>query len=59
MPTVSISAADAADRFAFLGPCVGVDNPTSSEVTRKFLDWHPAHPGLIEDLDEAHYFQQP
>ena len=59
VPTASISTADAAERFAFLGRMVGVDNPTSSEVTRKLLDWHPTHPGLIEDLAEGHYFAQP
>ena len=59
VPTESISAADAAERFAFLGRMVGVDNPTSSEVTRKLLDWPPTHPGLIEDLAEGHYFAQP
>ena len=34
-----------------------VDNPASSLVTQKVLDWEPAHPGLIEDLDEGHYFE--
>jgi nucleoside-diphosphate-sugar epimerase len=56
VPTASISAADAGERFAFLGGFVGVDNPTSSEVTRKVLGWEPAHPGLIEDLEHGHYF---
>jgi nucleoside-diphosphate-sugar epimerase len=55
VPTASISAADAGERFAFLGGFVGVDNPTSSEVTRKVLGWEPAHPGLIEDLEHGHY----
>jgi nucleoside-diphosphate-sugar epimerase len=59
VPTASISAADAADRFAFLGRMVGVDNPTSSELTRKLLNWNPIHPGLIEDLAQGHYFAQP
>jgi nucleoside-diphosphate-sugar epimerase len=58
VPTASVSAADAAERFAFLGPVVGVDNPASSEVTRKVLGWEPAHPGLIEDLEHGHYFGQ-
>jgi nucleoside-diphosphate-sugar epimerase len=58
VPTASISAADAGERFAFLGRFVGVDNPTSSEVTRKVLGWEPAHPGLIEDLEHGHYFGQ-
>ena len=58
VPTASISASDAAERFAFLGAFVGVDNPTSSEVTRKLLGWQPEHPGLIDDLDHGHYFGQ-
>ena len=58
VPTASISAADAGQRFAFLGGFVGVDNPTSSEVTRKVLGWEPAHPGLIDDLEHGHYFGQ-
>ena len=56
VPTASVSAPDAAERFAFLGGLVGVDNPASSEVTRKVLGWKPAHPGLIEDLKLGHYF---
>jgi nucleoside-diphosphate-sugar epimerase len=56
VPVASISAPDAAERFAFLGGSVGVDNPVSSEVTRKVLGWEPEHPGLIEDLDHGHYF---
>jgi nucleoside-diphosphate-sugar epimerase len=56
VPVASISASDAAERFAFLGGLVGVDNPVSSEVTRKVLGWEPAHPGLIEDLEHGHYF---
>ena len=56
VPVASIPAADAAERFAFLGGFVGVDNPTSSEATRKVLGWEPEHPGLIEDLEDGHYF---
>jgi nucleoside-diphosphate-sugar epimerase len=58
VPTASVSASDAAERFAFLGALVGVDNPTSSEVTRKLLGWQPEYPGLIDDLDHGHYFGQ-
>ncbi|MGD0703039.1 MAG: SDR family oxidoreductase [Trebonia sp.] len=58
VPVASISAADAAERFAFLGGAVGVDNPTSSELTRKILGWEPAYPGLIEDLEHGHYLDQ-
>jgi nucleoside-diphosphate-sugar epimerase len=57
VPTASISAADAAERFAFLGTLVGVDNPVSSAATRTLLGWEPAHPGLLEDLAQGHYFE--
>jgi nucleoside-diphosphate-sugar epimerase len=58
VPAAGISASDAGERFSFLGAFVGVDNPTSSDVTRKVLGWEPTHPGLIEDLDHGHYFGQ-
>ena len=57
VPAASISAADAAERFAFLGTLVGVDNPVSSAATRTLLGWEPAHPGLLEDLAHGHYFE--
>jgi nucleoside-diphosphate-sugar epimerase len=56
VPTASISAADAGERFAFLASFAGADNPVSSEVTRKVLGWEPAYPGLLEDLEQGHYF---
>lgn len=52
----SIPAGEAAERFAFLGAFVGIDNPVTSEVTRQVLGWEPVHPGLIEDLAQGHYF---
>ena len=57
LPTVSVAAADADERLGFLGGFAQLDNPTSSELTRKLLDWAPTHPGLIEDMDEGHYFR--
>lgn len=56
LPSASIAAEDAAGHFSFLGGFVGLDNPASSELTRRLLDWQPTHPGLIEDLDNGHYF---
>ncbi len=56
VPTTSVTAEEAAGCFAFLGSLVGLDNPTSSELTRKELG--SVYPGLIEDLVLSHYFDQ-
>jgi nucleoside-diphosphate-sugar epimerase len=56
LPTAGIAAEDANEHFSFLGPFVSLDNPTSSELTREWLNWEPTHPGLIDDLGEGHYF---
>jgi nucleoside-diphosphate-sugar epimerase len=56
LPTASIAAEDAGEHFSFLGALVSLDNPTSSELTRQWLDWQPAHDGLIADVDQGHYF---
>ncbi|BBX63497.1 putative NAD-dependent epimerase/dehydratase [Mycobacterium saskatchewanense] len=55
LPAVSIPA-EQAGHFGFLALFASLDNPTSSELTRKTLDWQPEWPGLIEDLDAGHYF---
>ncbi len=49
-------AEDVAGYFSFLAPFVALDNPTSNELTRELLGWEPTHPGLIEDLEDGHYF---
>lgn len=56
IPVVSISPEVAGEHFGFLAHFFGLDSPVSSEMTRKLLDWQPTHPGLLEDLDEGHYF---
>jgi nucleoside-diphosphate-sugar epimerase len=59
LPAVSIPADQADAHFGFLGRLVTLDNPTSSAVTQRLLRWRPAHPGLIADLEESHYFATP
>jgi nucleoside-diphosphate-sugar epimerase len=58
VPTVSVAPEDANATFSFLGPLVQLDDPTSSAWTQELLGWKPEHPGLIEDLDDGHYFVQ-
>jgi nucleoside-diphosphate-sugar epimerase len=57
IPVVSISRDDAGEHFTWLAGFLGVDSPASSALTREWLGWQPTHPGLIEDLDEGHYFR--
>jgi hypothetical protein len=37
--------------FGFLAMFFALDLPPSSELTRATYDWHPAHPGLLDDLN--------
>jgi nucleoside-diphosphate-sugar epimerase len=56
VPTASIPADRLGEHFGFLATLIGMDNPTSNLVTRQVLGWEPAHPGLIADFDNGHYF---
>ncbi len=56
VPVVSIAPEDAGAHFGFLAGFLGVDSPASSALTRELLEWQPTHPGLIDDLDQGHYF---
>jgi nucleoside-diphosphate-sugar epimerase len=57
VPARSISAEEASPRLGFLGAFAQLDNPTSSALTQELVGWRPAHPSLLADLDEGHYFQ--
>ena len=59
LPVVSIAPEDAGEHFSWLGGFVGLDAPASSALTRELLGWQPTQVGLIEDLDQGHYFQAP
>jgi nucleoside-diphosphate-sugar epimerase len=56
VPIVGISQEE--EHFGFLSVFASLDNPTSNALTRKVLDWHPERPGLIDDLDAGHYFNE-
>jgi nucleoside-diphosphate-sugar epimerase len=58
LPVTSITAEQAEAQFGFLARFIALDMPVSSALTQDLLGWHPIHPGLIEDLDEGHYFQE-
>jgi nucleoside-diphosphate-sugar epimerase len=56
LPVVAISPEDAGEHFAWLAGFLGADSPASSALTRQLVGWQPMHPGLIDDLDQGHYF---
>jgi nucleoside-diphosphate-sugar epimerase len=56
VPVVSKSPEEAAAHFGWFAMFAGIDAPTSSARTRTQLDWRPAQPGLIADLDHPAYF---
>ena len=56
VPAAPVAAEDATRHFGFLSGFVGLDNPTSSQLTRDLLDWTPTRPGLLSDLDQGGYF---
>ncbi|WP_225100123.1 SDR family oxidoreductase [Streptomyces sp. CoH27] len=56
VPVTSVAPEAAAEHFGWMGGFVGLDAPVSSTLTRDLLDWQPAHPGLLDDLDKGHYF---
>jgi nucleoside-diphosphate-sugar epimerase len=39
-----------------LVPLLSTDMPASSTITQELLGWKPIHPGLIEDIEQGHYF---
>jgi nucleoside-diphosphate-sugar epimerase len=57
LPVVAVSPDDAGEHFGWLAGVLAVDSPASSTLTRDLLGWHPAHPGLVDDLDKGHYFR--
>jgi nucleoside-diphosphate-sugar epimerase len=58
LPVISVTPDQAADHFGWLGAFFGLDAPASNALTREWLAWEPTHVGLIEDLDQGHYFEE-
>jgi nucleoside-diphosphate-sugar epimerase len=59
LPVVSIAPEDADGHFLWLADFLATDSPTSSALTRQLVGWQPTHPGLIDDLEQGHYFRPP
>jgi nucleoside-diphosphate-sugar epimerase len=46
----------AAEHFDWIGRFFSMDQAASSALTRQRMGWTPTQPGLIEDLEQGHYF---
>lgn len=55
LPVKSIPREEADGHFGFLGKLAALDIPRSSAETRELLGWRPAHPTLIEDMQQSFY----
>ena len=53
LPARSLPAEDFAGMFVHI---LSTDMPASSTITQELLGWKPTHPGLIEDIEQGHYF---
>jgi nucleoside-diphosphate-sugar epimerase len=54
---VSSFAPEAAGaHFGWMGRFFAIDQPASSARTQKEMGWKPTHVGLIDDLEQGHYF---
>ena len=57
LPVVSIDPEAAAEHFGWMGAFFGLDIPASSALTQELTGWKPTHVGLLEDLEQGHYFE--
>ncbi|MGH6882813.1 MAG: NAD-dependent dehydratase, partial [Hypericibacter sp.] len=56
VPIRGLAPEQAAAHFDWMARFVGIDNPTSSALTRSSLGWHPEGPTLLTDMKESGYF---
>ncbi len=56
LPVTSIAPEDAGAHFDWMGLFFAMDGSASSATTRTLLGWEPKEPGLVDDLEQGHYF---
>jgi nucleoside-diphosphate-sugar epimerase len=56
VPTTSVAPEDVAEHFGVMANFVGLDSPVTATITRGLLGWEPTGPGLLEDLEQDHYY---
>jgi nucleoside-diphosphate-sugar epimerase len=53
LPARSLPAEEFSGMLVYL---LSRDMPASSAITQELMGWKPVHPGLIEDIEQGHYF---
>jgi nucleoside-diphosphate-sugar epimerase len=56
LPVASVAPANVTDHFGWIGAFFSLDIPASSALTREMFGWQPTQPGLLDDLEQGHYF---
>ena len=56
LPVTDVTPEEAPEYLNFLAMFAAADNPASNDLTRERFGWQPKGVGLIEDLNEGHYF---
>jgi nucleoside-diphosphate-sugar epimerase len=56
LPVTSVTPDEAPAYLNFLAMFAAADNPAANDLTRERFGWEPKGVGLIEDLNEGHYF---
>ncbi len=59
LPVKFLPGEEAAAHFGPFAGFAAIDVPVSSALTQERFHWHPAHPSLLADLDQGHYFITP
>jgi nucleoside-diphosphate-sugar epimerase len=56
VPAVSKPPEEAGALLGFIGHVLSMGGATSSALTQERLGWQPTQPGLVQDLEQGHYF---
>jgi len=56
VPVKSIPDEEASAHFGWMAPFFSANRAASSALTRETMGWDPTQPGLVEDIDQGHYF---
>ncbi|MEV6886709.1 SDR family oxidoreductase [Streptomyces sp. NPDC051135] len=57
LPAVSVPVSEADAHFGWMAGPFAANRAASSILTRELLGWEPVQPGLVEDLEQGHYFK--